>query len=393
MADARAKVLFISSQPFFQWRGSPIRVGFDVQALAESGYAVDLLTLRIGEPREIPGVRVLRVANPFRRRNIAIGPSLSKLFFDVLLLFRGLGLAIRNRYAAVHGVEDAGLVALAIARLTGAKFVFEKHSDPASYRKKALRNMVMAAYAVVERFMVRRADAVIGTGPGLVAQARKLGARGPVHHIFDIPSSLARAAPEQAAAARQKFLRAPDELLVLYVGSFAVYQGMDLMFDAMPAVFRGSARARWIVIGGAPLEIEQRKAWLANWNIEERVSFPGKIHPDALAAYLAAADILLSPRISGVNTPLKLLDYCKAGRAIVATDNSANRQILNEECALFAPPRPEPFAGAILRLLEDGALRARLGRGALRLFEEEYNYDRFKERLAACYAGLWGGAV
>lgn len=393
MADARAKVLFISSQPFFQWRGSPIRVGFDVQALAESGYAVDLLTLGIGEPREIPGVRVLRVANPFRRRNIAIGPSLSKLFFDVLLLFRGLGLAIRNRYAAVHGVEDAGLVALAIARLTGARFVFEKHSDPASYRKKALRNMVMAAYAVVERFMVRRADAVIGTGPGLVAQARKLGARGAVHHIFDIPSSLARAAPEQVAAARQKFLRAPDEILVLYVGSFAVYQGMDLMFDAMPAVFRGSARARWIVIGGAPLEIEQRKAWLANWNIEERVSFPGKIHPDELAAYLAAADILLSPRISGVNTPLKLLDYCKAGRAIVATDNSANRQILNEECALFAPPQPEPFAGAILRLLEDGALRDRLGRGALRLFEEEYNYDRFKERLAACYAGLWGGAV
>ena len=388
MADGRERILFISSQPFFQWRGSPIRVGFDVQALAETGYAVDLLTLPLGAPREIPGVRILRVGNPLRLNNIAIGPSLSKLLFDALLFFRGLGLAVRNRYKVVHGVEDAGLVALAIARLTGAKFVFEKHSDPASYRKKVLRNLVMASYAAVERFMVRRADATIGTGPGLVAQAEKLGARGPVHHIFDIPSSLARAAPDQVEAARRSLVRAPDEILVLYVGSFAAYQGIDLMFDAMPPVFRRSARARWVVVGGAPLEIEQRKAWLANWNIEERVAFPGKIHPDELAACLEAADILLSPRISGVNTPLKLLDYCKAGRAIVATDNSANRQILNEECALFAPPGPEAFADAILRLIEDNALRERLGRGAFRLFEEKYNYGRFKELLAACYAGL-----
>ncbi|NLE65881.1 MAG: glycosyltransferase family 4 protein [Lentisphaerae bacterium] len=388
MADGRERILFISSQPFFQWRGSPIRVGFNVQALAETGYAVDLLTLPLGAPREIPGVRILRVGNPLRLNNIAIGPSLSKLLFDALLFFRGLVLAVRNRYKVVHGVEDAGLVALAIARLTGAKFVFEKHSDPASYRKKALRNLVMASYAAVERFMVRRADATIGTGPGLVAQAEKLGARGPVHHIFDIPSSLARAAPDQVEAARRKLVRAPGDILVLYVGSFAAYQGIDLMFDAMPPVFRRSARARWVVVGGAPLEIEQRKAWLANWNIEERVAFPGKIHPDELAACLEAADILLSPRISGVNTPLKLLDYCKAGRAIVATDNSANRQILNEECALFAPPGPEAFADAILRLIEDNALRERLGRGAFRLFEEKYNYGRFKELLAACYAGL-----
>ena len=34
------KVLFISPQPFFQWRGSPIRVAFNLQALADEGYEV-----------------------------------------------------------------------------------------------------------------------------------------------------------------------------------------------------------------------------------------------------------------------------------------------------------------------------------------------------------------
>ena len=49
-----------------------------------------------------------------------------------------------------------------------------------------------------------------------------------------------------------------------------------------------------------------------------------------LADYLAAADILLSPRLGSVNTPLKLLDYLKAGRAIVATATAANRMVVGE---------------------------------------------------------------
>ncbi len=57
------KVLFISPQPFFEWRGSPIRVGFNIQALSELGYRVDLLTLPIGIERDVPGVKIIRVPN------------------------------------------------------------------------------------------------------------------------------------------------------------------------------------------------------------------------------------------------------------------------------------------------------------------------------------------
>ena len=79
------KILLISPQPFFQWRGSPIRVNFNIQALAQLGYAVDLLTLPIGERRKLEGVNVIRVANPFRIEQIPIGPSLYKIFFDILI--------------------------------------------------------------------------------------------------------------------------------------------------------------------------------------------------------------------------------------------------------------------------------------------------------------------
>lgn len=384
------RVLFISSQPLFQWRGSPIRVAFDVQALAELGFEVDLLTLPVGEDREIPGVNVVRAPNLFLVRHVPIGPSLVKLGFDVVLCFMALFRVLRRRYAVVHAVEDAGPVGVAAAALGRAGLVYEKHSDPLSYRGGRLRNLLMSCYARVERFTVRRADAVIGTGEGLVDQARAMGGRAAVHHIFDIPSSLVQCDEAAVSAVRARLTQHPDELLVTFVGSFAVYQGVDLMLASIPHVVRECPFARFVVIGGRPDQIEQRRAALAARGAAERVVFQGMVEPDKLPAFLAASDILLSPRLAGVNTPLKILDYFKAGKAIVATDTNANRLILDESTAVFAAPDPEAFAQGICRLLRDSGLRTALGRKGRRLYENEYNFAAFKRRLRRCYDELNG---
>ena len=383
-----ARVLFIASQPFFQWRGSPIRLGFDVAALAQNGYEVDFLTLPIGERREIPGVRIVRAPNVFFAKDIAIGPSPLKFAFDGVMLLQALGMICRRRYAVVHGVEDCGIVALLLARLRGARAVFEKHSDSKSYK----RGFVMRAYAAVERFVMRHADAVIGTGPGLVAQVEALGCGTPAWHISDIPSSLVEPDAEGVAKARREMARGEDEILALYVGSFAVYQGIELLFNAMPPALARDARLRFIVVGGTDAEIAQWRAWLAERGCDARVSFIGKRSPDALPCYLAAADILLSPRIAGVNTPLKLLDYLKVSRAIAATDHPANRLILDESTALLAPPEPDAFAAAVATLAGDSALRARLAANCRRLVDERYNFNVFREGLRACYAAVLEGS-
>ena len=164
------RVLFLASQPFFQWRGSPIRLGFDVQAIHENGYDVDFLTLPIGERKDVPGVRIIRAPNVFFAKKISIGPSLMKFAFDGVMFLQALGLICRRHYAVVHGVEDCGLLALILGRLGGGKVIFEKHSDSKSYKT----SLVIKAYAAVERFVMRHADAVIGTGPGLVAQVNAL---------------------------------------------------------------------------------------------------------------------------------------------------------------------------------------------------------------------------
>lgn len=380
----KKRVLFIASQPFFQWRGSPIRLGFDVMALQQNGYDVDFLTLPIGEKRDVPGVRILRAPNLFRAKQIAIGPSPLKLAFDGIFFFQALGLICRHRYAIIHGVEDCGFLAWFLAKLCGAKAIFEKHSDSKSYRK----GLVIQAYAAVERFVIRHVDAVIGTGPGLVEQVREWGKGTPGYHISDIPSSLVEPDEEGVKKARDEMQQAPDDILALYVGSFAVYQGIELLFESMPVALTKEPRLRFIIIGGSDAEIIQWKTWLQARGIEHRVSFIGKRPPDVLPCYLAASDLLLSPRIAGLNTPLKLLDYLKVSRAIVATDHPANRLILDEQTAALAAVNPNDFGQTVALLAQDEPRRTAIAERGRRLVDEHYNFTVFREGLKTCYADV-----
>jgi glycosyltransferase involved in cell wall biosynthesis len=389
MMSAESKhVLFIVSQPYFQWRGSPIRVGFDVLALSESGYRVDLLLPPFGTDREIPGVRIHRVGRIPAVSNLPIGPSIPKLLFDVLLYFRARKLIALQQYDVIHGVEDAGIVCALLARKANAKFVFEKHSDAGSYRKGFLRNLIMSTYACVERWVIRKADGVVGTGPQLAQYAARIDSQKPIRAISDIPSSLVESDDDMTKTARARYEPDTNCILATYVGSFAVYQGIDLLFESIPVACGKQNDLRFLIIGGTDEEIAERRTQLAAAHVEDRVVFAGKIAPDKLPSVLAASDILLSPRIAGANTPLKLLDYLKVGRAIVATEHPANRQILTSETAVFAEARPDAYGKAIAKVAGDRTTRESIGRKGKALIAKKYNFAVFKHELASLYAEL-----
>lgn len=379
------KVLLISPQPFFQWRGSPIRVGFNVQALVEDGYHVDLLTLPVGIDREIGGADVIRVANPLGLKNIPIGPSVAKIFFDLLILFKGLALIRKNKYVMIHGIEETGIIAVMLARINGAKAIFEKHSDPYSYKGGFFKNCLLSSYAAVERLTVRLVDGVICTGTGLVEQVKAMKSAAPTFHIFDIPSSLVEASAAKTAQIREELQQNKNEVLVCFVGSFAVYQGVELMFAAIPKVIENSPQVRFVIIGGTAKEIQNWQNHYRQLGILDKLTFQGKVDPEDLPDYLAAADILLSPRGSGVNTPLKLFDYFKAGRAIVATDIPSNKVILNEDNSILSSSDPSSFTDAIVALVEDQEMRKTLGANGKNLYRTKFNFREYQLQLSSCY--------
>jgi glycosyltransferase involved in cell wall biosynthesis len=383
-----SRVLFLSPQPFFQWRGSPIRVKHNLQALSDLGYEVDLLTLPFGGEVDIPNLHIHRVSGICGVTQLAIGPSFWKLMFDFKIYLAACKLIKKHNYQVIHGIEESGFFGVFLARKARSALIYEKHSDPASYRKNFLRNRVMDVYAKVEAFSVRRADAVIATGPGLAEAVKKIDPKARCTHLFDIPSSISEADPAEIQNCRKNLQQHSDEVLATYVGSFAVYQGINLLFDAIPLAVKAAPRLRFVIIGGSADEIAERQAQLSQAGVAASVSFIGKVNPENLPAYLSASDLLLSPRISGNNTPLKLLDYLKAGRAIVATDLEANRLILQEDMAAFAAPNPTAFAQVTASMAQDKAHRERIASSGRNLIDSLYNFDIYKNKLNDIYQSL-----
>lgn len=380
------RVLFLSPQPFFEWRGSPIRVAADVRALAGMGYEVDLLTLPVGGAVDLPpAVRLHRVPNLFRIRCMAIGPSPMKAVYDLLLLVHAIVLAVRRRPSVIHGVEEAGAIAAVLARIVGARSVYEKHSDPGSYRGGAILRTVMRAYHAVEAFSARTASMVIVTGPGMVDDVKRGAPSARVHVVHDLPSSTVEATADGVAAARRGFAAADDEVVALYIGSFATYQGIDLLFQSLPGAMRACPRLRAVIVGGSGREVELRAAAMAAAGVGGRVTFMPPMPPEQIPDLLRAADILVSPRVAGRNTPLKVLDYLKAGRAILAADSEANRILLSDETAAFAPPDAESFGPALAALANDITRRQDLGLAGRALYEKDHGPDVFARRLGECY--------
>lgn len=386
MSTKGRRVLMISTQPFFEWRGSPIRVKFNLLALESSGLEAELLTMPFGKEDPDVRARIHRVSRVPGINGLAIGPSLPKVLFDVLLLFKAFALSFRHRYDVIHGTEEGGTIAWLVARLSGARCIYEKHSDPASYDKGGLRRIVMRAYRAVEGFTARHADAVICTGPGLAQQAREYAPGAKVFEISDIPSSLAEPEERDIDNLRDQLRESDSEVIVTYVGSFAVYQGIDILFEAIPVVAVRHPAARFLIVGGSPEEISHYRQKLGTY--AERVRFEGHVAPDRLTAYLKASDILLAPRRAGINTPLKVLDYFKAGRAIVATDTQANRLILDERCAKLCPFDGDAFADAIGALVENPAERAALAEEARERYRTKFNFDIFRSKISDVYLGL-----
>lgn len=384
------KVLFISPQPFFEWRGSPIRVSYNLLALSTIGLTVDFLTLPVGKNKEIQNINIIRCKNPLRIKNIPIGPSASKFFFDIILFFQALLLMLKNRYDIIHTIEDAGLIGTILSLMFKTKHIHEKHSDTSSYKKGKLKNLILFLYEKVERVVIKQSNAVIGTGPKIVENINLIFPHKKTYHIFDIPSSLKHASLEKISAIKQNLKQNDNEIIIMYVGSFAIYQGIELMFESIPLVLEKSNKARFVIIGGSQKEIQEKKDWLNKNKVKDNVTFLGKIEPDQLPDYLASSDILLSPRISGYNTPLKLLDYLKAGRVILATDYEANRQILTEENCFFVQTEKHSFSQGILKLIDNEEMRKILSQNGEKLINEKYNFKSYSSMIDKCYKNALG---
>ncbi len=352
-----------------------------VRTLAALGHQVELLTYAQGEPLELPGVVHRRsLALPVGR--VRAGPSLAKLVLDLPFLAQAVLLLMTRRYDVVHAVEEATHLIAPFARLRGVPLLADVDSSiPEQLRESgfARRGPLLWAAEGLEGYALRRAAGVVTVCRSLSDAVRRRVPGAPVFQIEDPPLLDAAApAPELVAALRSSLGLGPGAV-VLYTGNFEPYQGVGLLVAAAAAV----PEAQFLFVGGEPAEIASFKRQAAG-----RCVFAGKRPPSELPQLLALADVLVSPRLRGSNTPFKVYTYLASGTPLVATRIESHTQLLDGTLAFLVEATVEGLAGGVREALSDAAAaRQRAERGRA-LVAREYSADRFREKVAAAYSTL-----
>jgi glycosyltransferase involved in cell wall biosynthesis len=176
-----------------------------------------------------------------------------------------------------------------------------------------------------------------------------------------------------------------QNLVLMYVGNLEFYQGIDLLLQSFVLVLKKTDLAELVIIGGEASDIKTYQIQSLHLGIARKVQFLGPKPVEQLSEYLA---ILLSPRIKGRNTPMKLYSYLHSGKPVVATALSTHTQVLDSRVAMLVRPTPEAFANGILQLIEDPKLRSELGESGKKLVEEKFSYHAFREKLIGLFNWL-----
>jgi glycosyltransferase involved in cell wall biosynthesis len=371
-------ILMIAPEPFFEPRGTPFSEFHRIRALTTLGHTVDLVTYPFGRDVHMPGLRIFRCLRPPFIRRVRVGPSWPKVPLDVSLAATAMRRAFSGRYDAVHSHEEGGAIGVILAALLRVPHLYDMHSSlPQQVANFGLRERrwLAALLSWLERFMIRRSKLVIVICPELETAVRGVDTQVPLMLIEN--ASGEPPAPGRGADVRRELGVGPSAPVVLYTGTFEAYQGLDLLYAAMKLVIATRTDARLVLVGGEPAQVEAARARVRGLGLSEAVIFTGQRAAADIPRYLDAATILVSPRSTGTNTPLKIYQYLRSGRPIVATRLRTHTQVLDDTTAFLADPAPDAFAAAIVAALDDSDRAAAVAARARVLADTKYSEEAF----------------
>jgi glycosyltransferase involved in cell wall biosynthesis len=378
------RILTLAPQPFFQPRGTPFSELYRARALTELGHDVDMVTYPIGEDVEVRGLCILRTPRVPGIRKVRVGPSLAKIPLDTLVFLSSFKRLLTHRYDLLDCHEEGGFMGVILGRLFSIPVLYDMHSslpEQLSNFEFSRSRVLRGFFNWAERATVKGSNAVIVICPYLREVVSRIDPEKPCFVIENSPlaESGDEIGEEEARRIRRE-LGIEDAFVIHYSGTFESYQGLPLLYAAFRIVAEELPSARLLMVGGSSPQVEEAKRELARRGVGERAVFTGQRPPSEMSRYLAVSDVLVSPRSSGTNTPLKIYSYLRAGKPIVATRLLTHTQALDDESAALVEPTPEAFADALLSLARDPERRKRLGSGARRLSQERYSYARYLER-------------
>lgn len=255
------------------------------------------------------------------------------------------------------------------------KTIITYHSD--IIRQKLLR----LVYAPLMERILSRADKIIATSPNYIVSSPVLSKYKNKCVVVPLGIDLVpfETSPSDSCSYPER-----EWVRMLFVGHLRYYKGVNYLIEAMPEI----PGAHLTIVGAGPMERAWRKL-TQELGVAERVTFAGEVSDAKLPGYYAAADIFVLPASERSEAfGAVQLEAMAAGKPVVCTELGTGTSFVNvnEETGLVVPARDShTLAHAINRLIDDPALRARMGVAGRQRVQQEFTLDKMVERVMRVY--------
>jgi glycosyltransferase involved in cell wall biosynthesis len=371
----------LAPEPFFQPRGTPISVYQRIRALSDLGHEVDLVTYHLGEDKEIRNLKILRIPNVFFIKKIKIGPSLKKIPLDFLLFLKASGLLLQNKYDLIFSHEEGALFGVMLSQISRIPHVYDMHSSLPQQlenfdfsRSKLLKRVFLG----MERYILKNSSAIIVICHDLLDQVEKEAYADKailLENFIDFDTR--DFSTEEIRQKREEFV-SKEQKIVLYAGNFQPYQGIPLLLEGAAHIH--DDRVVFVLVGESPASVERMRDKALELGVSEKVFFTGQVPASQMPLFISLADVLVSPRLSGTNTPLKIYSFLKSGKPVVATNLWTHTQVLSDQISVLVEPDAACMAEGITFALFDERAQEK-ARVAKEMANRDYTYPRYKEKI------------
>jgi len=173
------------------------------------------------------------------------------------------------------------------------------------------------------------------------------------------------------------------------IGTVAILRrkkGHHVLLKAIPAVLKEVPEALFVFAGNGP-QTENIEAGIKKLGIEKQVRLLG-LRKD-VEAVLKEIDLFVLPTFQEA-LGTSILEASAMKRAVISTRVGGVPEVVKEGVTglLVKPDNAEELAEAIIRLLKDRKLRAKMGAEGRKLVESDFTTTRMVEKLHALYSGL-----
>jgi glycosyltransferase involved in cell wall biosynthesis len=383
----------LAPTPFFGDRGCHVRIYEEAKALAAHDVVCEIVTYAAGGRADELIVRRSRVL--WGLQPVELGPSVTRPLLDLQLIRTSSAVARGFQPDVIHAHLHEGIaVGSLLRRRFGIPLVGDLQGSVTEelidHRFLPRGGPVTSFARAVERWIVRKADAVVVSSPTAADVVQRQGVRA--EHITALPDGVDLTrfgdAPRDAALARS--LGLDGKKVVAFLGVLTGYQGVDTLIEMVPEVVRRVPDAHFLIMGYP--NVERYRAKVRALKLEHVVTLPGRIPYGEAPRYLRLGDVAVSAKQSTTEANGKLLNYMACGLPVVAFETPVSRDLLGPDGVYVNPGDTRRFAEAICDLLEDSNTAAALGRRLRERAQQVHAWEQKIRPLLSVYERVLAAA-